>query len=184
VADEATDLVHDFIAAINRRELAELTRRLHPEATLDAGLRFPRPFHGAEEIANLFESYWRAFPELLLIVRAVHVGRPGAVAILDIVASSPRDEGDAAPNGRYSWSGAYQFTVDGGRVRALTIYGDLSGSRWLPEELRTASLAPARDEEPYRGEEPVPGSAPRAASQGGEVRRASRPGRVLARERP
>jgi hypothetical protein len=169
VADEPAEVVHRFMGCLNRRDLETLLSLFVPGATLDPGLRFGSPCQGIEQIGALFGRYWEAFPELLILVKEVHVGRPGVVAVVDLVAA--RDLVSATGNGgtpstaRYQWSGVYRFDLEDGHIRGVTIYGDFTGRRWLAGPIPAGG--PAR---PVRGEggaPPVEGAGSSPAEPGG-----------------
>jgi ketosteroid isomerase-like protein len=140
VAVSVREIVHQFVGAMNRREIAAVMELLAPDAVLDAGPRFRSPYVGREAIRAMFEAYLTAMPELVLIVREVHVNRTQAVATIDLVATmSEMNPGEAQITNwpakrRLGWRGAYHFTLSNDAlIQQIVIFGDDSGTRWLPD---------------------------------------------------
>ena len=105
---ERDELVRRFVAAAQDGELAALVELLTPDATFtgDGGGKggFPRPVHGADNVARMLVGAFRKFRDLT--VQPVHVGGQPALRIHD-----PSDRTIAI------WS----FTVADGQI--TTIHG-------------------------------------------------------------
>ncbi|MEV0803318.1 RNA polymerase sigma-70 factor [Kribbella sp. NPDC050281] len=84
---ERDELVRRFVAAAQRGELEELVELLTPDATFtgDGGGKggFPRPVHGAQNVARMLVGAFVKLRGLELTVESVHVGGQPALRIRD-----------------------------------------------------------------------------------------------------
>ncbi|TCC65996.1 RNA polymerase sigma-70 factor [Kribbella pittospori] len=85
---ERDELVRRFVAAAQRGELEELVELLTPDATFtgDGGGKggFPRPVHGAQNVARMLVGAFVKLRGLELTVEPVHVGGQPALRIRDL----------------------------------------------------------------------------------------------------
>ncbi|MFI6825688.1 RNA polymerase sigma-70 factor [Kribbella sp. NPDC050241] len=85
---ERDELVRRFVAAAQRGELEELVELLTPDATFtgDGGGKggFPRPVHGAQNVARMLVGAFVKLRDLELTVEPVHVGGQPAVRVRDV----------------------------------------------------------------------------------------------------
>ncbi|WP_406056865.1 RNA polymerase sigma-70 factor [Kribbella sp. NBC_00889] len=85
---ERDELVRRFVAAAQRGELEELVELLTPDATFtgDGGGKggFPRPVHGAQNVARMLVGAFVKLRGLELTVEPVHVGGQPAVRVRDV----------------------------------------------------------------------------------------------------
>ena len=85
---ERDELVRRFVAAAQRGELEELVELLTPDATFtgDGGGKggFPRPVHGAQNVARMLVGAFVKLRGLELTVEPVHVGGQPALRMRDV----------------------------------------------------------------------------------------------------
>ncbi|MFG1623049.1 RNA polymerase sigma-70 factor [Kribbella sp. NPDC049227] len=85
---ERDELVRRFVAAAQRGELEELVELLTPDATFtgDGGGKggFPRPVHGAQNVARMLVGAFAKLRGLELTVEPVHVGGQPALRMRDV----------------------------------------------------------------------------------------------------
>ncbi|MGI0132054.1 MAG: nuclear transport factor 2 family protein [Thermoplasmata archaeon] len=132
--------VHAYVGAINRRDVSALVEVLTEDVVLDAGPQFPASIEGRETVCRTIESYWRALPELTVVLRSMFAARDEVVAVVDLVATLGHEPPTAEAAGgwkagrRVGWDGAFRFAMNGDdRIRLIRLYWGETATRWFTE---------------------------------------------------
>ncbi len=125
-------VVQDFIAAINRRALSEISGLMTEDHTfVDSGGRIQS---GRENMTAGWAEYFRMFPDYKIQVESI-LGDKALVAVFGSASGIYNGKRGLVPENRIEMPAAWKAVVENGRVKLWQVYADWTeGSRIINED--------------------------------------------------
>jgi limonene-1,2-epoxide hydrolase len=132
---KAIDVVRAFIAAINRRNPAEISALMTDDHTfVDSGGRI---VSGRQTMITGWTGYFRMFPDYEIRIDSV-LADDQRVAVFGLAAGTFNGKRGLVPENRIEMPAAWQAIVTDGKIKHWQVYADWTeGCRIMAEDQRT-----------------------------------------------
>ena len=115
------NVVEAFIAAINRRNLSEISDLMTADHTfVDSAGRIES---GRERMIAGWEQYFRLFPDFKIEIESI-LGDKGHVAVFGSTSGIYNGKRGLVPENRIEMPAAWKAAVEGGKVKHWQVYAD------------------------------------------------------------
>jgi ketosteroid isomerase-like protein len=132
MADNEINVVKAFIAAINRRDLSELSSLMAEDHTFVDSLGAVQS--GRENMIAGWQEYFRMFPDYKLHVDHILQDRE-LVAVFGSASGTYNGKRGLVPENRIDMPAAWKAVVENGKVRLWQVYTDWTeGSRIIDKD--------------------------------------------------